>query len=586
MKSFRSIGPCTYLLALLSLFAITPGSFAQTAGNTIPVVTIAATDPLASESGDTGTFTLFRAGPTNSTLNVFCAIGGAASNGVDYALLPNVVTIPAGATSAQISVVPVDDALAEGDETVTLHLAPPPYLTPINYIIGRPDTATVILKDNDGPVTNRPPKVSLISPTEGQTFAAPADILLLANASDPGGFLTLSTVEFFAGTQSLGIVTNNPFSASPVGPFHLAWTNVPAGGYVLTALATDNGGLTGTSAPVNIVVKTLPPPTNNPPVVTIVAPTNGASFIAPADITITADVSDVGDFVRFVSFYEGTNRLALFLLDPLVGANTGLVIPVGYRWNNVGAGSYSLTVVGTTTRGLSTTSAPVNITVRGSSNTPPTVTIVATDPVAVEGTNYHGFVGPSTIFTNFCSGTNTATFLVRRTGDTNGDLTVSYAIGGTASNGVDYATIPGDVTIPAGKRFALITIVPLEDVDAVARPYETVVLGLTPPPPPAANAVVPYIVGWPGKAAAVILEEHNLPVVPVSGSLPDHSFHASWPGTNGFNFCLQISTNMVDWVPVCTNTVVKGSIEFVDPEAGNFSSRYYRAVPVAGPPGY
>src|SRR5690349_3084073 len=78
---------------LLSVFA--PDCTAQT--TTLPVVTIRATDPLASYSGDTGTFIVFRDGPTNADLNVFYLIGGSASNGVDYAAIGNYVMVPAGA---------------------------------------------------------------------------------------------------------------------------------------------------------------------------------------------------------------------------------------------------------------------------------------------------------------------------------------------------------------------------------------------------------------------------------------------------------------------------------------------------------
>ena len=61
-------------------------SFAQSGA--IPVVTVRATDPVASWSGNPGAFTLFRDGPTNETLNVFYRLNGTASNGVDYAQLP------------------------------------------------------------------------------------------------------------------------------------------------------------------------------------------------------------------------------------------------------------------------------------------------------------------------------------------------------------------------------------------------------------------------------------------------------------------------------------------------------------------
>jgi hypothetical protein len=52
---------------------------------------------------------------------------------------------------------------------------------------------------------------------------------------------------------------------------------------------------------------------------------------------------------------------------------------------------------------------------------------------------------------------------VRRLGDTNSDLAVTYDIGGTATNGVDYVTLSNAVTIPAGSCVALITVVPIDD---------------------------------------------------------------------------------------------------------------------------
>jgi hypothetical protein len=217
------------------------------------------------------------------------------------------------------------------------------------------------------------------------------------------------------------------------------------------------------------------------------------------------------------------------------------------------------------------TSAPVNIMVLTS--LPPTVSIYAPDPVAVEGTNYY-------------NGTNTATFLVRRDGQTNAPLTVYYSIGGTATNGVDYAAIPNSVTIPAGQTYALVTIVPLADADSAYRPYDTVVLGLAAPSTPP-NTPPSYLLGSPQKAGAIILEETALPILrPTANALAGNSLLVSLPATNGMNYCLQVSTNLLNWLPVCTNTVLKGSAVFVDPDGGATPSLFYRAVPVATPATY
>jgi hypothetical protein len=41
---------------------------------------------------------------------------------------------------------------------------------------------------------------------------------------------------------------------------------------------------------------------------------------------------------------------------------------------------------------------------------------------------------------------------------------------------------------------------------------------------------------------------------------------------------------MANWTPVCTNQVINGSIDFVDPDAAGNPSRFYRAVPLTNPP--
>jgi hypothetical protein len=52
---------------------------------------------------------------------------------------------------------------------------------------------------------------------------------------------------------------------------------------------------------------------------------------------------------------------------------------------------------------------------------------------------------------------------VTRTGPTTNSLTVSYQTQGTAQSGVDYHSLSGSVTIPAGQVSAEIDIVPLDD---------------------------------------------------------------------------------------------------------------------------
>jgi len=106
----------------------------------------------------------------------------------------------------------------------------------------------------DGPVwsfktagtapNNQPPSVSITSPANGASFAAPATVTINATASDSDG--TVTKVDFYSGNTLLGTDTASPYT--------FTWSNVAAGNYVVTAVATDNSGATTTSGAVSITV--------------------------------------------------------------------------------------------------------------------------------------------------------------------------------------------------------------------------------------------------------------------------------------------------------------------------------------------
>jgi hypothetical protein len=94
---------------------------------------------------------------------------------------------------------------------------------------------------------NAPPYVTLTSPGAADTFVAPAAVSVTAAAQDSDG--TIQQVEFFSGSNSIGIATSSPFAVT--------MSNVPSGHYVLTARATDDAGAQTTSQPVVITVTSV-----------------------------------------------------------------------------------------------------------------------------------------------------------------------------------------------------------------------------------------------------------------------------------------------------------------------------------------
>jgi predicted phage tail protein len=133
----------------------------------------------------------------------------------------------------------------------------------------------------------------------------------------------------------------------------------------------------------NAVVDTLTftqpaPLTDQPPTVSLTAPANGATYIAPASISLTADASDPEGPVSRVEFYADAT---------LIG--TASMAPYSTTWSSVAPGTYSLTAVAFDSAGISTTSSSVSITV-SAPNQPPTVILTAptsgatyTDPATI-----------------------------------------------------------------------------------------------------------------------------------------------------------------------------------------------------------
>jgi len=184
-------------------------------------------------------------------------------------------------------------------------------------------------------ITNGLPTIELITPANGAVYRAGSYINISASLSYGG---TRTQVQFFNGTTVLGTFTNSPYI--------MTLTNVPAGDYALTAVATDNYGRTATSSMVNITVDTAP-------IVTITNPVNNAVFFTPSNINLKADASDVDGTVAQVQFFQGLTSLGV-----VTNAPYGLV------WSNVSVGNYSITAVAIDNYGLASTSAVVSMTVQ------------------------------------------------------------------------------------------------------------------------------------------------------------------------------------------------------------------------------
>ena len=126
--------------------------------------------------------------------------------------------------------------------------------------------------------------------------------------------------------------------------------------YVGLAVTSHNPGARSAATFTNVTVST-PTAANQPPTVAITSPAAGASFIAPANVTINASASDTDGTVTRVDFYQGST---------LIGSDT--TSPYSAVWTGAAAGSYSLTAIAVDDDGATRTSTAVAITVTPAGN--------------------------------------------------------------------------------------------------------------------------------------------------------------------------------------------------------------------------
>jgi len=114
-------------------------------GFDVPLVRASVTGSTVSENSTTPALVTFsRSGSIEQPLELKLTVEGTATAGVDYVPVPGSVTIPAGAASATISVLALDDTELEVNESLLVTIAPDPA-----YIVSWSRTASIIIASDE-----------------------------------------------------------------------------------------------------------------------------------------------------------------------------------------------------------------------------------------------------------------------------------------------------------------------------------------------------------------------------------------------------------------------------------------------------
>ncbi|WP_287737276.1 choice-of-anchor L domain-containing protein, partial [Microcystis sp. M045S2] len=444
------------------------------------IVTVTATDANAGEGTpvNPGTFTISRTGSTASPLTVTYSISGTASSS-DYNALPTSITIPAGQAATTITVTPIDDTVTEGNETVILSLT-----DTISYDLGTPNSATIVIADNEVQSVNVTLSVSPASVLEDGTQNLVYTFTRTGSTANP------LTVNFTVGG---GAAFNTDYTQTGANTFSGTTGTVIFAANSSTATVTIDPTLDTTVEPNETVALTLASGTGY--TVGTATAVTGTIIDDDQSITLGVNPSSVTEDGTANLVYTFT-RTGVTTNALTVNYTVGGTATFSTDYTQTGAASYTATtgtvnfVAGSSTATVTvdptadtTVESDETVALTLASGTGYTVgtTTAVTGTITNDDTNVTLAVSPSSVNED---GTANLVYTFTRTGVTTNALTVNYTVGGTATFSTDYTqtgaatftSATGTVNFVAGSSTATVTVDPT--ADTTVESDETVALTL------------------------------------------------------------------------------------------------------------
>jgi acetyl esterase/lipase len=295
-----------------------------------PVVTVTLSDLDATEPSNTGEFIVWRTGSTTDPLTVDLFHGGTASAS-DYTLSTS-ATIAAGSDRVLLKVTPVDDALTEDPETVTLSVAPSPSIYPGPYA-----GSTVTIADDDLPGTPDLTGLSLSPGSVTGSQTSTATVTLSGPALAGGAMVTLSSSDASATVPASVTVPQGSSSAT----FNV--TTSPVTSTRSASISASRRGLTRT-ATLTVQATTLSSLTLTP------ATFAGGCKTSTGKVTLTgkapvggivvtlANTNPVAAVPSSVTVPSGSTSATFTITAPAVTANQSGTVTASHGGNSLSGG--------------------------------------------------------------------------------------------------------------------------------------------------------------------------------------------------------------------------------------------------------
>ena len=407
-----------------------------------PSVSIAVAPASVSEDGATNlVYTVTRSLNLSSPTVVNITTGGTATSGTDYTGGVATVSIPAGATTATITINPTADAGFEADETVILTVA-----AGSGYTVGAPASATGTILNDDvlsASITVAPASVSedgaanlvyTVTLSQAPLVAIAVNFTVTGTATSGTDYAAVTSPVTIAAGATTGTVTVNPAADATIETNETVILTLNAGtGYTVGAPASATGTILNDDLPtltINDVTvnEGNAGTTNFTFTVSLSAPAGpgGVTFdIATANGTASAGVDYVANSLTGQTIPAGNSTYSFTVLvngDTLSEPNKTFFVNVTNVTNAVvGDGQGVGTIV----------------------NDDPAPSLSINDATVTEGN----------------AGTVNAVFTVTLSAASGQTVTVNYATAdGTATQPADYTNTSGTLTFTPGATTQTITV--------------------------------------------------------------------------------------------------------------------------------
>ena len=240
-----------------------PGSYFEVENYTLtvsppPSVAIAVSPASVSEDGATNlTYTVTRSLNLSSPTVVNITTTGTATAGTDYTGSAATVTIPAGVTTATLTIDPTADGTVEANETVILNVA-----AGTGYTVGVPSSATGTILNDDVPTATitvspaavaedgAPNLVYTVTLNQASASALSVNYTVGGTATSGTDYAAIASPLVIAAGNTVGTITVNPTADATIESDETVTLTLAAGaGYIVGAPNNATGTILNDDLP-------------------------------------------------------------------------------------------------------------------------------------------------------------------------------------------------------------------------------------------------------------------------------------------------------------------------------------------------